>query len=63
MLIYIELFHGHTDPDADMIDWGELGPVFGPYTVIQGTYGHHLKLMTDTDLHVRHTVLQRPMLR
>jgi len=43
-MLYIRLFHGRTDPDNDMDDWGTDGPVFGPYKFAHTTYGHFLKL-------------------
>lgn len=42
--LYIELFHGRTDPKQDMDDWGDQGPVFGPFKFVHTTYAHHLKL-------------------
>jgi hypothetical protein len=43
-MLYIRLFHGRTDPNQDMDDWGTDGPVFGPYKFVQMTYASHLKL-------------------
>ena len=43
-MLYIRLFHGRTDPEQDMDDWGTDGPVFGPYNYAHTTYSHHLKL-------------------
>ncbi len=42
--VYLELFHGRADPDEDLDDWGEEGPVFGPYEYIQTSYATHLKM-------------------
>ena len=42
-MLYIRLFHGRTDPEQDMDDWGTDGPVFGPYNYVHTTYSHHLK--------------------
>jgi len=43
-MLYIRLFHGRTDPDQNMDDWGTDGPVFGPYKFVHTTYSHFLKL-------------------
>ncbi|MFA6175061.1 MAG: hypothetical protein WC765_00610 [Phycisphaerae bacterium] len=57
-MIYIRLFHGRTDPDQDMDDWGNDGPIFGPYKFAHTTYGHFLKLGKSEghvdELFVRH---------
>lgn len=41
---YIELFHGRKDPNQEMDDWGEPGPVFGPLRFVHTTYARHVKL-------------------
>lgn len=43
-MLYIQLFHGRTDPQQEMDDWGTDGPVFGPYEFVHTTYASHLKL-------------------
>ena len=43
-MLYIRLFHGRTDPNQDMDDWGTDGPVFGPYEFAHTTYMWDLKL-------------------
>ena len=43
-MLYIRLFHGRTDPDQDMDDWGSDGPVFGPYEFSHTTYAWDIKL-------------------
>ena len=43
-MLYIRLFHGRTDPNQDMDDWGTDGPVLGPYIFAHTTYASHLKL-------------------
>lgn len=40
-MLYIRLFHGRTDPNQDMDDWGTDGPVFGPYEFVHTTYAFH----------------------
>jgi hypothetical protein len=36
--VYVELFHGRTDPDQDMEDWGDRGPILGPFKFVHTTY-------------------------
>ena len=43
-MLYIRLFHGRTNPDQDMDDWGFDGPVLGPYQFVHTTYTYHVKL-------------------
>ena len=43
-MLYIRLFHGRTDLNQNMDDWGSDGPVLGPYKFAHTTYGCHLKL-------------------
>lgn len=45
-MIYIRLFHGRTDPDQEMDDWGSDGPIFGPYEFAHTTYAWDIKLGT-----------------
>ena len=40
-MLYIRLFHGRTDPNQDMDDWGFDGPVLGPYQFFNTTYVSH----------------------
>jgi len=42
-MVYIRLFHGRTDPEQQMDDWGSDGPVFGPYEFAHTTYSYHVK--------------------
>lgn len=37
-MIYIHLYHGRKAPDQEMNDWGEDGPVIGPFDWFHGTY-------------------------
>ena len=43
-MIYLRLFHGRTDPNQDMNEWGLDGPVLGPYEFVHTTYALNLKL-------------------
>jgi hypothetical protein len=60
-MVYIRLFHGRTDPDQNMDDWGSDGPVFGPYTYVHTTYTTLIRLgdsdSTCHELHVRQDML------
>jgi len=47
MSVYLELFHGRTDPDVDMDDWGTEGPVLGPLRFVHGTYQSDVKLAPE----------------
>ena len=37
-MLYIRLFHGRTNPEQDMDEWGSDGPVFGPYEFVHITH-------------------------
>ncbi len=43
-MLYIRLFHGRTDPNQDMNDWGTDRPVLGPYEYVHTIYAFHLIL-------------------
>jgi len=43
-MLYIRLFHGRTNPDQNMDDWGFDGPVLGPYKFVHTTYTSRIKL-------------------
>jgi hypothetical protein len=42
--VYIKLFHGRKDPNQNMDDWGDPGPILGPFQWVHGTYCNDLKL-------------------
>ena len=42
--LYLELFHGRSDPEQAMDDWGEAGPILGPYRYAHTTYGEEINL-------------------
>lgn len=42
-MAYLKLFHGRKEPKQDMEDWGEQGPVFGPFPFFHTTYGSEIK--------------------
>lgn len=45
-MIYIRLYHGRADKSKQMGDWGQYGPTFGPFTIINTIYVDHIKLFT-----------------
>lgn len=50
--MYIEMFHGRKDPDQRMDDWGELGPIFGPFSYVHITYASDIKFPDDNYLNI-----------
>ena len=48
-MLYIRLFHGRTDPNRDMDEWGSDGPVFGPYEFAHTTYTSRIRLCKVDD--------------
>lgn len=42
--MYLKLFHGRADPDADMADWGVDGGFIGPLQYAHTTYLHHFRV-------------------
>jgi len=42
--LYIELFHGRETPDQKLDNWGEQGPIFGPYRYVHTTYSSDIKM-------------------
>ncbi len=40
---YLMLWHGRTGRDEEMDNWGELGPVFGPFPFFHMTYNCDIK--------------------
>ncbi|WP_395061180.1 hypothetical protein [Paraburkholderia silvatlantica] len=42
--MYLTLFHGRNNPDADMDDWRFDGPVIGPLDYVHTTYASDVKL-------------------
>jgi len=43
-MLYLRLFHGRSDPNQDMDNWGSDGPILGPYKFAHTTYHCCLKL-------------------
>ncbi len=42
--VYIHLFHGRKTPGENLEDWGEQGPVLGPYTFMHTTYACDIRM-------------------
>jgi hypothetical protein len=45
--LYLQLYHGRTEPGQQMEDWGFTGPTFGPLTCVVQTYFCTLRLHGD----------------
>jgi hypothetical protein len=43
-MLYLQLFHGRPDPRKAMENWGENGPVFGPYAYAHTTYASDIRM-------------------
>ena len=48
-MIFIHLYHGRKDPEQQMEDWGEDGPVIGPFDWFHGTYFSTFNFGTTKD--------------
>jgi hypothetical protein len=48
-VVYLDLYHGRTDPKADMSDWGTMGPVFAG-DQINVMYGNKIRIMKDSSI-------------
>ena len=45
--MYLRLYHGRTDPDEEMDDWGFVGPTFGPLSCYIHTYCSTFRIHGD----------------
>ena len=45
--VYLRLFHGRADPEAQMDDWGSEGPTLGPMAFVQTTYLADVKITME----------------
>lgn len=45
--VYLHLFHGRAEPDQSLDDWGEQGPILGPFEYAHVTYGEEINLGDD----------------
>jgi len=41
-MAFLKLFHGRASPDEKLDDWGEDGPIFGPYPFFHTVYGSEI---------------------
>lgn len=44
MSVFIRFFHGRTDPNEKMEDWGESGAYLGPLRAVHMTYMKHVRI-------------------
>ncbi len=44
---YVNLFHGRKTPTEQVEDWGENGPILGPFESVGIVYGGSLKMASD----------------
>jgi hypothetical protein len=61
-MLYIRLFHGRTDPQQAMNEWGTDGPVFGPYSYVHTTYSSLVRLGRDNEKCDELYVIERDLL-
>ena len=47
-VLYLKLFHGRTNIEDNLDDWGFDGPILGPLKYVHGTHRHHLAIEYDT---------------
>jgi hypothetical protein len=45
--LYLQLYHGRSDPAQEMDDWGFDDPTFGPLTHVVDVYLTHVRLYGD----------------
>ena len=49
--MYLRLYHGRTDPDQEMDDWGFMGPTFGPLSCYVQTYCSTFRIHGESGTH------------
>lgn len=47
--MYVRLYHGRTNPDQEMDDWGFDGPTFGPLSCYVHTYCSTFRIHGESD--------------
>lgn len=52
MTVYINLYHGRTDPDVDIDDWGMVGPTLGPFDYVTTTYLHNIRASANNNFNI-----------
>ena len=45
--LYLRLFHGRNEPNQQLEDWGEDGPIFGPLQWFHVTYNSHYRFALE----------------
>lgn len=45
--LYLRLYHGRTNPEQEMDDWGFEGPVIGPVTAVVATYLQDIRVFGE----------------
>lgn len=48
--LYLRLFHGRSDPAANLEDWGTEGPVIGPLAYVHTTFMCDVKIAAPVDV-------------
>src|SRR5690606_1216474 len=46
---YLKLFHGRKRPEEPLEDWGEPGPIFGPFPYFHTTYGSSIQFVHEVE--------------
>ena len=49
--MYLRLYHGRTDPDQEMEEWGFVGPTFGPLSCYVHTYCCTFRIHGESGTH------------
>jgi|GEM_PF-2018371 len=47
--MYLRLYHGRTDPDQQLDEWGFVGPTFGPLSCYVHTYCCNFRIYGECD--------------
>lgn len=50
MSVYLYLFNGRTSPSESLDDWGERGPVLGPFSHVHTTFAADIALGPDGEI-------------
>jgi hypothetical protein len=50
MPVYLFFYHGRHTSKEELDDWGVNGPILGPFTAIQITYGCHIKALSNSPI-------------
>ena len=47
--MYLRLYHGRSNPDQDMDEWGFVGPTFGPLSCYVHTYCSTFRIYSESE--------------